>query len=319
MNVSAPGRRFTLKQMLIAVGVIGVLLGLAALAINGTQEMQRQRGCQNNLRELALTVQNHHDQRGDCPPLAMFNGGLSWAAALQPYLQDQNAKPNLSFDQRYNAPSNSTSSGLKAKQPISRFLFCPSKRRGPQWTDGYPAGDYAVPSVGIVDSDDPTLDDTWMRADDPFKNYGPFVVVQRVPPQTWINQPGTHAKEAANYVSQTSIASWVDGTSNQALFGEKALHPSRVNTPGRGGDFTVFAWTENDYNASGCSRNGARALARSPDELADRAWSRFGSWHLGICQFAFGDGQVRTVRNVASTSWVFNVSNRANGGRIVCY
>jgi hypothetical protein len=136
--------------------------------------------------------------------------------------------------------------------------------------------------------------------------------------QTWSDQPGVHAKRASQYRVLTSMASWIDGTSNQAIFGEKALHPSNANMAGKGGDFTVFAWVENDADASGCSRNGAHGLTRSPQEQPDRTWSRFGSWHAGVCLFAFGDGRVDTVQNYVSTSAIYEWCHRSDGP-FCCY
>jgi hypothetical protein len=120
---------------------------------------------------------------------------------------------------------------------------------------------------------------------------------------------------ARRYRSQTSLASWLDGAANQIVLGEKALHPSRLNTDGKGGDFTIGAWIEKDYNASGCSRNGGQAIAHGPYDDADSQWSRFGSWHAGICQFAYGDGRVEAVSNDISASVLRDQCDRTGGSR----
>lgn len=319
VNAPAAPFRFTLKQLLFTIGVFGVLLGLAVMGINGTRGQQRRAHCKNNLRQLALGVSNHQDQRGECPPLAMFDGGLSWAAAILPYVESSSLWVNCNFDQRCDAPANSQTKVLKGDGMFRAYLYCPAKRGAPQRTNGYPAGDYAVPSLGIVESDDPALDDTWMQAHDLSKNRGPFLVTLHKQPQEWKDKPGKHRGDAVRLPSQTSYASWVDGTSNQAIFGEKALHPRYAHAAGKGGDFTVYAWIEKDYNAAGCSRNGAHGLVRDRLARPDRAWSRFGSWHPEVCQFAFGDGHVEAISNYVSSSLIKNASNRCDGERCVLY
>jgi type II secretory pathway pseudopilin PulG len=304
-------QRFTLLQMLVAVGVFGILLALAVPWIHAARENQQVVQCRDNLRQLALGVQNHHDQRGDCPPLAMFDHGISWAALLQPYCEKRRNFPVLSPDQRYDAASNGQAIGLKGDLALGDYLFCPAKRGAPQRIDGYPAGDYAAPSVGRVSSNDPALDDTWMQAHQFAQNTGPLLVLYRVQPQSWIDRPGTRSRgEARNYRSLTSFASWGNGTMKQAVFGEKALLRRRDGRLERGGDFTVTAWLENDMRASGCARNGGERLQRSVDELAELAWSRFGSWHPGVTLFAFGDAHVDAVQNYVSSSVIYDTCDR---------
>jgi prepilin-type processing-associated H-X9-DG protein len=40
---------------------------------------------------------------------------------------------------------------------------------------------------------------------------------------------------------------------------------------------------------------------------------RWGSWHGGLCQFAFGDGSVRAVSNQIDTETLGRLCNRTDG------
>src|SRR5687768_2685068 len=78
-----------------------------------------------------------------------------------------------------------------------------------------------------------------------------------------------------------------DGLSHTIFAGEKHVHRDRFGV----------GWNDcSQYNGDylSCSTRGAgpgMELAASP---RDEGW-RFGSYHLGLCQFVFGDGSVRSV------------------------
>ena len=51
--------------------------------------------------------------------------------------------------------------------------------------------------------------------------------------------------------------------------------------------------------------------------IRDGFWARkFGSWHVGVCQFAFADGSVRAVRTTLDTTTLRALSGRADGAVI---
>jgi hypothetical protein len=295
VNVPRRAYRFTFFLLLVVVIIGGTGAGLLLMAVYQAREAANRSACKNNLRQQAIAFQNHQDQRGDNVPLALFSKGLSWAVLSGDYLEGcgffyrKNTEP-------FNSPQNQKSLRHTSTMPM---YYCPSRRAAPREMKEYAAGDYAVPSVGVVESNDPNLDDTWLQAHDPDKNLGPFLLVWRTRPSALFRKQPSAARR---YRSQTSLVSWIDGASNQIVLGEKALHPSRLNTDGKGGDFTIGSWIEKDYNASGCTRNGAESLARSAWDDPDKVWPRFGSWHRGICQFAYGDGRVEAVSNYIDAS-----------------
>jgi prepilin-type processing-associated H-X9-DG protein/prepilin-type N-terminal cleavage/methylation domain-containing protein len=94
-SVRSPGRRtaFTLLEILVVIGIIGVLLGLGSAAVQRARTTAAAVRCQNNLRQLAMSIQSVHVSTGALPPgLMVENGGaaqpfMNWHTRLLPYIE----------------------------------------------------------------------------------------------------------------------------------------------------------------------------------------------------------------------------------------
>jgi len=104
--------------------------------------------------------------------------------------------------------------------------------------------------------------------------------------------------------SANSLASVPDGTSNTLLFGEST---GRTNgSPNADG--TIPATAERNSFEMGWMGTGAITTYFGIGSGRDAVWRQFSSQHSGVCQFAFADGSVRSLRPGASA-----VRNPGNG------
>ncbi len=68
-------RGFTLVELLVVIAIIGILIGLLLSAVQAAREAGRRTQCQNNLRQLAIAVHNHHDQHRILPSMGAYASG----------------------------------------------------------------------------------------------------------------------------------------------------------------------------------------------------------------------------------------------------
>jgi prepilin-type processing-associated H-X9-DG protein len=123
----------TLLEVLVAIGVIGLILAIALPAIQSAREAARRTQCQNNLRQILLATQNFHDVEGSLP--SFYNGTSleyplqegdlfhmhSWRVMLLPYLEQSALREQIVWDALATEDANIP----VAQTPVATYL-CPS-------------------------------------------------------------------------------------------------------------------------------------------------------------------------------------------------
>ena len=98
---------FTLVELLVVVGIIGVLIALLLPAVQSSREIARKIQCTNNLHQLGVALENYASSHRVYPPgVVDFQGPVSgapigyrfsWAALILPFMEQKNVYNHLNF------------------------------------------------------------------------------------------------------------------------------------------------------------------------------------------------------------------------------
>ena len=95
MRSSRSRSGFTLVELLMVIGILGLLSGLLISAVQAAREAGRRTGCASNLRQVGLALQLHQTTRDAFPPGVSSDVSYpgtpwrTWCARLLPYLEQQ--------------------------------------------------------------------------------------------------------------------------------------------------------------------------------------------------------------------------------------
>jgi type II secretory pathway pseudopilin PulG len=304
----------------VVIAIIGVLVALLLPAVQAAREAARRSQCQNNLKQIGLAIQMHHDALKFIPNSRRSCDYITWAGTIWPFLEQSNIAAQWNPAKSYYGQLENV-----RQYQVATYL-CPSRRSPPQisvegdadtngpFTPGA-LGDYAC-NLGDV---------TFQGSDSPIENgimedtNGPFVAGGFVTNGTSTDsscsnvQPG---KIAIRY--KLTFAQIEDGLSNVPFIGEK-----HVVEPYFGyksfNDTSVY---NPDYKYSFGRYGGPIAYGLgTPQDGADGSnltnWNKvFGGPHSGICQFVFGDGRVRPINVGIDLKTLAYLLNRSDGNVI---
>ncbi|REK10544.1 MAG: DUF1559 domain-containing protein [Planctomycetota bacterium] len=276
-------RGFSLVELLVVIAIIGVLVALLLPAIQAAREAARSSSCRNNLRQIAVAIQNYSDAHRQLPTARLDFGtngaGNSTFIAILPFLEEGTSADLFDETKSYRA----TDANLKvANTPMPTYM-CPSMALPRQVPEPDTAcGEYGAPGSYAVCTGSGL---TFAANHD--------ALFTDMPPHD-----GTIVHPKYGYVTFAKIA---DGTSRTFMVGEKDfglenyMFDSCKPMVVRWGDTRwAVAYPGVTWGSTLALPNSTR-LVNKQYGLFWEEYDSFRSDHVGGLYFAFADGSVRFV------------------------
>src|SRR3954471_11332404 len=129
------GRRFRLVELLVVLGIIALLIALLLPATRSAGPAARRSQCINNLKQIALALQNYEEAHKALPPAYTVDAKgrplHSWRTLILPYLEQGPLYRTIDLSKPWNDPANAKALGTS----LSAFR-CP-EAVGPRNTTTY--------------------------------------------------------------------------------------------------------------------------------------------------------------------------------------
>ena len=289
---------FTLVELLVVITIIGILIALLLPAVQAAREATRALQCKNHLKQLALAMHSHHEQKGHFPcghyypeePPYDAGTGSTWFPHLLPYIEQQALYDLIDWDAHFGNMAIPEQPNAEVCRAIIPVTLCPSDIRRPP-----------IEMLG-----------------NPVRSLGNYVANDGIGPMVesdYPHIPVTREEPGLFYLnSAVRFADIRDGTSHTAMLSEIRLSTNVKDYRG------VVFWAEGPLYHHNHTPNST-----TPDEIRSD-WciteprapcvGTFGSWkpravlmtarssHPGGVHVAFADGSVRFVsESISHGTW----------------
>lgn len=324
---------FTLVELLVVIGIIGLVLALLLPAVQAAREAARRISCANNLKQMGLSLHAYHAVLGGFPPGVVsqlsdpnwripagdctaaprdLGPGWSFYARMLPFLEQTNYYNHIDFSTSISAQSNKA-----IRSQVVAVFRCPSDP-GPQITSVYDCGSPPDNSNKPVEILTGVASTSYVGSLGGARDGGDPLY-------------GCYEHQPFNGIFHRNISIKVrditDGTSNTVGIGER--HSGLVASAWAG----IVTGQEVIYNAAHRPRPYNPALPGCqnwrPAIVAMLAHSRqssfndptgstgqFYSPHIGGCQFLLMDGSTRFFPDSIDKKIMWALCTRNNGETI---
>ena len=304
---------FSLVELLVVTGIIGVLASLVLPAIQSSRETARRLQCGNNLKQISLALIAHHNTHKHFPyggwghawvGVPELGSGRQqpggWIFSILPFMEEQ-ALYDLGSGLGGNAAHDAYTKRLETPLPL---FTCPSRRKAVSWPIVFPyvasPRPYGLPQS--VARSDYAIN---AGASHILSYEGPASLAQGRDCQYWQDttyiENFTGISHLRNAVSMHEIE---DGSSNTYLAGEKYLNSADYETGRSLGDnesmYSGYCTDLHRFTGNLNADNNNLFLPpfqdiSFPDKTALPGFVRFGSAHSTGFNMAYCDGSVRWV------------------------
>jgi prepilin-type N-terminal cleavage/methylation domain-containing protein/prepilin-type processing-associated H-X9-DG protein len=310
-RISRRNQGFTLIELLVVIAIIAILIGLLLPAVQKVREAAARMKCQNNLKQLGLAFANYESANGYyqgpirhnyTPPPGSptyINTRHSWVVFLLPYLEQGNLltgykyavdglTPNADWNSAVNAPVAATNLSV---------IRCPSSPGESTFT--FPSGRVHAPNdYGAIWRVPRVLyNNGWADLESTIVNVAPvtstnsntdngFLPLAKVPSGKGLNGGIRRIAEVA------------DGLSNTLILGETVGRPGLYRVGKKIDNSLTTGWVQpaNDIEGIRGTDFATGTGDPGPCPMNCRNDGELYSFHTGGCNFVFGDGSVKFIK-----------------------
>jgi len=289
---------FTLVELLVVIGIIGILVAMLLPAVQAARAAARRAQCNSQLRQIGLALHSYHDALNSLPPgwvtwhAGFYTGGpdeepgWGWAAFLLPFIEQRNVLPSA-MDLTVPIRKAESRPARITQIPIYK---CPSDP-GPPILVLKAVRTYTFPILSPQAFHPPPVHyEVDLARANYVGGYGSGEIGQY-----------PHVGNGVFFLnSEVRFADVLDGLSNTIFVGERST------------TILPATWTGVIFSAENAEARIIGTAARPPNSKQPNV-ADFQSWHTDGSLFLMGDGSVQWISQTVDRSVFAARATRAGG------
>ncbi|MEZ6071759.1 MAG: DUF1559 domain-containing protein [Pirellulales bacterium] len=326
----ATRRAFTLVELLVVIGIIGLIAAMLLPAVQAARESARRSQCTNNLRQIGLAVQNFESANGVLPtgadsrpvpgepnhPYSFYR--WSMLAHVLPYVEQSNVHMMIDLAvPMYGTDFQVTPENRRAVAQYVPMFLCPSDREQPV-AQGFGPTNYAACAGSGV------------GGGTPFDTDGSFFINSRLR----LARIGDGTSNTA-FISESLLGTGPSNLTERELLDPQTMYSFVFVAPLRDAmcasaskwnvnDPRGFSWANGEYrcalynhyyppnhDAPDCM--AAKTFGPPEERFAPYGWRTARSRHPGGVNLGMGDGSVRFLADAVDLG-VWKAFSTRDGG-----